>query len=119
MKHLLSSKGRPLLIFYPSASDPQYLAQQKILNAVGARALLVDYQVPTLLLPLAHPDCPDEAATLRHRFHIASADFTVILLGKDGGEKLRCHTPVKIEVLTGLIDTMPMRQQERLNRTRK
>jgi hypothetical protein len=35
-----------------------------------------------------------------------------VLLGKDGGEKLRSRTPVTMERLNTLIDAMPMRQQE-------
>jgi hypothetical protein len=34
--------------------------------------------------------------------------FTVLLIGKDGGEKLRQHTSIPIDKL----DAMPMRQAE-------
>jgi len=49
---------------------------------------------------------------LRRRFHIDDRRFTVVLVGKDGGEKFRSHVPVTIEKLDALIDAMPMRQQE-------
>lgn len=39
-------------------------------------------------------------------------DFEVLLIGKDGTEKLRSTTPVKLETLFDLIDTMPMRKAE-------
>lgn len=55
---------------------------------------------------------PVESASARRRFRIDQNDFTVILLGKDGGEKLRSDTPVTMEILTRLIDSMPMRQKE-------
>jgi hypothetical protein len=55
---------------------------------------------------------PAESALARRRFRINPDDFTVILLGKDGGEKLRSETPVTMEILTRLIDSMPMRQKE-------
>jgi Domain of unknown function (DUF4174) len=55
---------------------------------------------------------PVESTSARRRFRIGQDDFTVILLGKDGGEKLRSDTPVTMETLTRLIDSMPMRQKE-------
>lgn len=54
-----------------------------------------------------------KAVDLRETFGIAaSAPFTVILVGKDGGEKLRREEPVAAKDLFGLIDSMPMRQRE-------
>ncbi|MBB4658474.1 DUF4174 domain-containing protein [Parvularcula dongshanensis] len=38
--------------------------------------------------------------------------FTVILVGKDGGEKLRTHDVLTIERLCETIDAMPMRASE-------
>ncbi|EHQ30509.1 DUF4174 domain-containing protein [Mucilaginibacter paludis] len=46
------------------------------------------------------------------KWHIPNAPFTVILIGKDNGEKLRSHQPVTLARLFDLIDNMPMRQQE-------
>ncbi len=54
----------------------------------------------------------EEASEARGRFRVATGSFTVILVGKDGGEKFRTHTPVTIKKLNALIDSMPMRQQE-------
>ncbi len=50
-----------------------------------------------------------------HLFRKYKADsngFTVLLIGKDGGEKLRSHKPVSFEQLRDTIDAMPMRQRE-------
>ncbi len=38
--------------------------------------------------------------------------FQVLLIGKDGGIKMRSATPVAAEDILSLIDSMPMRQQE-------
>ena len=38
--------------------------------------------------------------------------FAVLLIGKDGGIKLSRDAPVDVSEITGLIDTMPMRQRE-------
>lgn len=53
------------------------------------------------------------ADALRRRFRIDDqAPFTVILVGKDGREKLRDSKPVASTKLFALIDSMPMRQRE-------
>ncbi len=62
--------------------------------------------VPTALLSGA-----DDAAA-RKQFHVAAEQFTVLLIGKDGGEKLRSHQPITWSKLKSAIDAMPMRQQE-------
>ena len=38
--------------------------------------------------------------------------FTLILIGKDGGEKFRSNKAVPLKQLYGLIDAMPMRRAE-------
>ncbi|MEM9146850.1 MAG: DUF4174 domain-containing protein [Pseudomonadota bacterium] len=61
----------------------------------------------------------EPGSALRQRFRPAA--FTVILVGKDGGEKFRRNDLVNPDELHALIDTMPMRRREmmaepRLNR---
>ena len=53
-----------------------------------------------------------EATDARKRFNIGPDSFTVILIGKDGGEKLRSSDPIPAQKLLDTIDAMPMRQQE-------
>ena len=53
-----------------------------------------------------------EMAATRRRYHVTSGSFTVVLLGEDGGEKLRSDKPVKAEELDSLIDRMPTRKLE-------
>jgi hypothetical protein len=117
---------RPLLIF--AATYDRNVQQQLQLLAqraqdLQARQILV---VPFLLHEEKNgkpwsgvlPDRdmiqlePIESASARRRFRIGQDDFTVILLGKDGGEKLRSDVPVTMETLTKLIDSMPTRQKE-------
>lgn len=52
------------------------------------------------------------ARTARERFRITPDAFTVLLIGKDGGVKLRESEPVETRRIIDLIDSMPMRQQE-------
>lgn len=42
----------------------------------------------------------------------SSASFVFLLVGKDGGEKLRSDSVVSAEKLFSVIDAMPMRKQE-------
>ena len=117
---------RPLLIFSPNDGDARLqqqisftddhkpgLAERQVIliaffehgaTAVGATAFYPDGTLGYLTKA--------EGAAARRRFHIAPGDFTVILLGKDGGEKLCSHDPIPFATLRDTIDAMPMRQQE-------
>jgi hypothetical protein len=55
---------------------------------------------------------PQTAAAIRTKFAAPLGQFTCILVGKDGGVKLKRHAPVKLEEIFGLIDAMPMRREE-------
>jgi hypothetical protein len=119
---------RALLVFGPSLTSPQMVDQLNQLKAnVGdmkSRALLyvpivpeghnqpiVGTKVPTARLS------EDELAAVRLRFKVEPADFLVILIGKDGGEKLNSPTPVPMDRLKQLIDSMPMRKNEMKQQT--
>ena len=52
------------------------------------------------------------AAELRKKFDTLTGRFTVILVGKDGGVKLKRDETVGLAAVFGLIDSMPMRQNE-------
>jgi hypothetical protein len=48
----------------------------------------------------------------RREFGIGRGDFAVVLVGKDGGEKLRSTEPLRSRDLLDRIDAMPMRRRE-------
>ena len=107
---------RPLLLFAASPDDPSLLAQlirlkdhAPGLDERNVLVIAIPYNNPA---PTAMALTPGDALDARHRFRIAPADFTAILLGKDGGEKLRSTRPVSFEKLRDKIDSMPMRQTE-------
>ncbi len=52
------------------------------------------------------------AVSLRETYAVRPDGFTLLLIGKDGGVKLRSDKPVAAKELFALIDSMPMRQQE-------
>ena len=57
------------------------------------------------------PLTPAQADDLRKRFATAGEPFEVVLIGKDGGVKLRSRS-ASLAPIFGLIDTMPMRRAE-------
>lgn len=112
----LKDHFRPLLLFAPSPDDPGLRAQLTRLHddAPG----LSERDVLVIAVPFHNPAptdtglTPADAEAARRRFHIAPNDFTVLLIGKDGGEKLRSGKPVSFNKLRDIIDGMPMRQRE-------
>lgn len=112
---------RPVLIF-GATGDPRLREQRDILQP--HRNELIERQI--MLVPFFHKYAGgvdtaiitflgQEEPSLRKRFHVKDDDFTVILLGKDGGEKLRSHQPISFEKLRDTIDAMPMRKHEMQN----
>ncbi|MDZ7692530.1 MAG: DUF4174 domain-containing protein [Balneolaceae bacterium] len=49
------------------------------------------------------------------RFEVLDHAFVVILIGKDGTEKLRTKSVLNTDKLFSVVDAMPMRQQEMRN----
>ncbi len=96
----LQETHRVLLVFTPSAQDGRFTQQQSFFEGHAAAMKERD-----LVLVVG-------AAPERQRFKVAPVEFTVILIGKDGGEKMRSHQPVTAERLERTIDAMPMRQDE-------
>lgn len=111
---------RPLLIFAPSETAPEFLRQQDVLTAarsgLNGRDMAVLLVTGTGGLPesLAGPS-PAAAATkaaLRKAYRVSEEEFAVILVGKDGGEKGRWTDPVDPTEIFGRVDAMPMRARE-------
>jgi hypothetical protein len=117
----LRDNARPLLIFAPTPNDPQLQIQLRRLHQ--SAAAIADRDIAVIAIPWNSPSptaatlTDQDALAARRRFHIAPSDFTVILLGKDGGEKLRSSKPLSLNKLTSTIDAMPMRQDELRFRT--
>ncbi len=107
---------RPLLVFAPRPNDPQLEIQIRTLNEHAAEAQERD--LVAIGLPYQNPSptplqlSSDEAEAARRKFHVAPTDFLVILIGKDGGAKLRSTKPLSMNKLSAAIDAMPMRQDE-------
>ena len=79
--------------------------------------LLVGLTGSNSAVPTAELSAADDSAA-RKRFNVRPGEFTVILIGKDGGEKLRSHQVVTWDKLQTTIDAMPMRQNEMQTRAK-
>ncbi|MCU0226678.1 MAG: DUF4174 domain-containing protein [Bryobacterales bacterium] len=113
----LQWKHRVLLVFSPSQGDAGFQRQY----AAWRRALAGMEERDLVWVPLVTGETAKAAGRavsvaaqqqLRRQYEVADQDFAVLLVGRDGGVKLRQNTPVDAPALFALIDSMPMRQQE-------
>jgi hypothetical protein len=110
-------KNRLLLLFTPSLRGPRYLELKEDLSSqeeeVLDRDLLVFHILESGETKLGNSPLPESSGDyLREKFSITPGAFTVLLIGKDGGVKLRREGQVELAEIFSLIDTMPMRQRE-------
>jgi len=94
-------KNRVLLLFAP-AGDDRLKKQTDLMEA--SRAGFEERDLITFIIP--------EQSPLHAQFRVDNKAYTVILLGKDGTEKLRQQSVLDPEKLFRLIDSMPMRRAE-------
>jgi hypothetical protein len=95
---------RVLIVAAPSPQDPSHLREG---GRGGERDLTIVEIVGDQVRGVG-----DSAPALRRKFRLP-ATFTAILIGKDGGEKLRSAHPFPAAVLERTIDAMPMRRAGR------
>lgn len=110
-------KNRLLFVFAPSQESAEHKEQMKELNSRHEGVLDRD-------LKIFHFFSDDESygdgmqidkkttEKLYQAYDVNPDRFTVVLIGKDGTEKLRTRGLLKIKQLFGRIDSMPMRQRE-------
>ena len=117
-------KNRLILAFSPSAENPGYRALEKEIavrvEEVVDRDLLVFQILESGETKLGNSSLPESSGNyLREKFSIKSGTFTVLLIGKDGGVKLRREGGVELGEIFSLIDSMPMRQREMREKSRQ
>ena len=109
-------KNRLLIIFSSSQDDPNYRSLIKEMqderNGLRGRDILafeIFEKGPSRLdnSPLQR----DSVDFLREKFSVGQGSFLVVLIGKDGEEKIRRQKVNLTEIFT-VIDAMPMRQRE-------
>ena len=96
-------KKRPVLVFADSDNDPAYIEQLELLGERPEELLERDVIVLT--------DTDPEARSAL-RLKMRPRGFMLVLVGKDGGVKLRKPFPWDVREITRSIDKMPMRQRE-------
>ncbi|MFK7752927.1 MAG: DUF4174 domain-containing protein [Sedimentitalea sp.] len=98
---------RPIVVFSDSPDDPRFDEQMELLSA------RMDELETRDVVILTDTD-PDARSTLRTK--LRPRGFMLVLVGKDGGVKLRKPLPWTVREITRTIDKMPMRQREEQER---
>lgn len=108
---------RPLLLFAPADSDPRlaetlsrieasrcdFIGRDMVIGVVVTEGTsTLDGQVVNA----------DQSRRLREQFAIGDSAFSAVLIGKDGGEKLRVDEVPDLRRIYAVIDGMPMRNRE-------
>lgn len=95
--------ARPVIVFADTPADPRFIEQMELLTS--RIDLLVDRDV----ILITDTD-PEAGSALRREYR--PRGFSLLLVGKDGGIKLRKPFPWDVRELTASIDKMPMRREE-------
>lgn len=109
--------SRPLLLFAPTDNDPRLVETLQRIEAsrcdVVDRDMVIGVVVTKDNSTLdGQPIGADESQALKSRFAVGENTFTVLLIGKDGGEKLRVNEVPDLSAIYAVIDGMPMRNRE-------
>lgn len=110
-------KTRPLVIVAPSSTDPVLVKMQDTLQTPANQAAFTDRQMVLYVVVGDRARRNDEwlsaaqAKALRAAVEVANdAPATVMLIGFDGGIKMREPGVIDPRTIFGTIDQMPMRQ---------
>ena len=107
---------RPLVIFAPSSNNDDFVRQRMIVNRGLAgfqeRNIVVVEVIGANVNSRLGPQSGATANALRTYYSVDGRQFRSILVGKDGGRKLRSGQAIRAQRLFGVIDSMPMRRIE-------
>ncbi len=95
--------ARPIVVFADTPADPRFQEQIALLKARIGDLEERDVVVIT---------DTDKAARSDIRLKLRPRGFMMVLIGKDGGVKLRKPSPWSTREISRSIDKMPMRQRE-------
>lgn len=110
-------KKRLILIFAPDGRNPLFKELQSEIMAQKAEVEDRDLVVFEILergpsrMNRALLD-QSKVESIRRHFSVPQRSFRVILIGKDGGIKLKRNDQIDLETIFELIDSMPMRKDE-------
>lgn len=94
---------RPVVVFADTAEDPQFRRQMELL---AEEADMLEERDVVVLTDT------DPAARGPLRTELRPRGFQLVIIGKDGGVKLRKPRPWTVREIGRVIDKMPLRQQE-------
>ena len=110
-------KNRLLLIFAPDDNDSLFKKLQS--EIITQEAEVEDRDLVVFEVLERSPSRMNRALldqskveSIRRHFSVPQRSFIVILIGKDGGIKLKRNDQIDLETIFELIDSMPMRKDE-------
>lgn len=95
--------NRPIVVFADTDADPRFQQQVDMLS--NGAGMLADRDV----VVLTDTD-PGQASELRKK--LRPRGFQLVIIGKDGGVRLRKPFPWSVREISRSIDKMPLRQRE-------
>lgn len=109
-------RNRPVLVFAPQAGHSLLVAQRAAIagRSDGMRDRdIVVIEVAGDSVTIDGKNAPNlSAGELRTRYRLRPTDAAALLVGKDGGVKLRESHALSVQTLFETIDAMPMRRHE-------
>ncbi|MDP5217895.1 DUF4174 domain-containing protein [Ruegeria sp. 2205SS24-7] len=95
--------NRPIVVFADTEADPRF--QQQIDMLMAEESMLADRDV--VVLTDTDPSNPSDL-----RKKLRPRGFQLVIIGKDGGVRLRKPFPWSVREISRSIDKMPLRQRE-------
>ena len=100
---------RVLLVAAPTPDHPDFKEQKALLASQQSGLATRDF----LVLEVVYPQLSEaDKQVLTQKMGIKPRQFAAVLIGKDGGVKLKSTRPIAPATLFGTVDRMPMRRQE-------
>jgi hypothetical protein len=102
-------KKRVLLVAAPTTEQAGFRAQKALLAPQSAQLAERDF----LVLDVVYDDLSEaDLQFLAKQLGISGSQFAAVLIGKDGGVKIKSARPIAPASLFHTVDQMPMRRQE-------
>ncbi|HEX8503774.1 MAG TPA: DUF4174 domain-containing protein [Hymenobacter sp.] len=102
-------KKRVLLIAAPTAEHADFRAQKALLAKAQSQLDERDF----LVLDVLYDQLPaTDKQYLTNKIGVNPSRFAAVLIGKDGGVKMKSARPIAPAALFGTVDKMPMRKHE-------
>lgn len=110
-------ESRPLLVFAPTSSDPRLVETLNRIEATRCDFVGREMVAGVILADGSgtfdgRPMETREPQRLADAYGVGRDGFTVVLIGKDGGEKFRVDDVPDLQTFYAVVDGMPMRARE-------